>query len=76
VKEQLGYEGDLGNPLSWERTVAKFHWLSEAFADADLRGQIIQVVDELDARPISDLIALLAKVQHEATFTTTHPGIQ
>ena len=76
VKEQLGYEGGLGNSLSWERTIEKFHWLSEAFADAELRGQIVAVVDELDARPISDLTALLAKVRPEATFTATHPGIQ
>jgi len=76
VKEQLGYEGGLGNPLSWERTIEKFHWLSEAFADAELRGQIIQTVDELDARPISELTMLLAKARPEATFAATHPGIQ
>src|SRR5216684_4628956 len=76
VKEQLGYEGGLDNPVSWERTIEKFHWLSEAFADAELRGRIIQVVEELGARPISDLTMLLAKVRPDATFTVTHPGIQ
>jgi 2-methylcitrate dehydratase len=28
VKEQNGYEGGVTNPMSWERTVEKFHWLS------------------------------------------------
>jgi len=30
VKEQHGYEGGLNRPMSWKRTVEKFHWLSEA----------------------------------------------
>jgi hypothetical protein len=29
VKEQNGYEGGLTNPMSWERTVEKFHWLTD-----------------------------------------------
>jgi 2-methylcitrate dehydratase len=37
VKEQSGYEGDLTNPLSCDRTVEKFHRLTEAFAEEDLR---------------------------------------
>jgi 2-methylcitrate dehydratase len=72
VKEQHGYEG----PMSWERTVEKFHWLSEAFADEDLRNRLIQVVQQLDARPISDLMDLLAQVRCTAVFPRTHPGIQ
>jgi 2-methylcitrate dehydratase len=76
VKEQNGYEGGLTNPMSWDRTVEKFHWLSEAFADEDLRNRLIQVVQQLDARPISDLMDLLAQVRRTATFPRTHPGIQ
>lgn len=38
VKEHIGYEGGLDNPRSWDRTVEKFHWLSEAFADDNLRN--------------------------------------
>ena len=34
-REQSDYEGGLGNPLSWEREVEKFNWLSEPFADAN-----------------------------------------
>jgi hypothetical protein len=37
VKEHIGYEGGLDNPLSWDSVVEKFHWLSEACADEDLR---------------------------------------
>jgi len=76
VKEQHGYEGGLNNPMSWDRTVEKFHWLSEAFADEDLRNRIIEVVQQLDARPISDLVDLLAQVRCTAVFPRTHPGIQ
>ena len=76
VKEQHGYEGGLNNPMSWDRTVEKFHWLSEAFADEDLRKRLIQVVQQLDARPISDLMDLLAQVRCTAAFPRTHPGIQ
>jgi 2-methylcitrate dehydratase len=76
VKEQHGYEGGLNKPMSWDRTVEKFHWLSEAFADEDLRIRLVQVVQQLDARPISDLMDLLAQVQCTAVFSRTHPGIQ
>lgn len=76
VKEQIGYEGGLSNPLTWDRTVEKFHWLSEPFADEDLRNKLIQVVQQLDTRPVSDLTDLLARVQPVAVFPKTHPGIQ
>src|ERR1700676_210381 len=76
VKDQLGYEGGLANPMTWDRTVEKFHWLSEPFADEDLRGRLIEAVQQLDARPISDLMDLLAQVRPTAVFPATHPGIQ
>jgi 2-methylcitrate dehydratase len=76
AKEQHGYEGGLNNPMSWDRTVEKFHWLSESFADKDLRSRLIHVVQQLDARPISDLTDLLAQVRCTAAFPRTHPGIQ
>jgi len=76
VKEQLGYEGGLTNPMSWERTVEKFQWLSEPFADEDLRGRLIEMVQQLDSRRISDLMDLLAQVRPTAVFPATHPGIQ
>ena len=76
VKEHLGYEGGLDNPMSWDRTVEKFHWLSEAFASEDLRRRIIQVVQQLDSRPLSALMNLLAEVRPTATYPRTHAGIQ
>jgi 2-methylcitrate dehydratase len=75
VKEQLGWEGGLTNPMSWDRTVEKFQWLSEPFADDDLRGRLIETVQQLDARRISDLMDMLAQVRPAAVFPATHPGI-
>jgi 2-methylcitrate dehydratase len=76
VKEQFGYEGGLTNPMSWNRTVEKFHWLAEPFASEELRHKLIQTVQELDARPISELMDLLAQVRTTDSFPKTHRGIQ
>lgn len=76
VKERHGYEGGLTNPMSWERTVEKFHWLTEAFADEELRGRLIGAVEQLDKSGLSDLTELLAAVRPAAVFPTTHRGIQ
>jgi 2-methylcitrate dehydratase len=76
MKEQLGYEGGLANPMSWDRVVEKFHWLSEPFADEDLRGRLIETVQQLDNRRISDLTDLLTQVRPTPVFPSTHPGIQ
>jgi 2-methylcitrate dehydratase len=76
AQEKLGYEGSLANPMSWERVVEKFHWLSEAYADVALRMQIIETVQELDSRSLSDLMRLLAAVRPVATYPAKHPGIQ
>jgi 2-methylcitrate dehydratase len=76
VKEQNGYEGGLTNPMSWERTVEKFHWLAEAFADEDLRSRLIGAVEHLDTSRLSDLMDLLAQVRPTAVYPTAHPGIQ
>lgn len=76
VKEQNGYDGGLTNPMSWERTVEKFHWLAEAFADEELRSRFIWTVQQLDTSELSDLTYLLSQVQPIAVFPNTHPGIQ
>jgi 2-methylcitrate dehydratase len=76
VKEQHGYEGGVANPMSWDRTVEKFHWLSEAFADQDLRSRLIRAVQELDTTPLSDLMDPLAQVRPTAVFATSHLGIR
>jgi 2-methylcitrate dehydratase len=75
VKEHLGYEGGIDQPMSWNRVVEKFHWLSEGFADETLRNKIIQAVEQIDARPISDLMNLLGQVQPSAVFPKTRRGI-
>jgi 2-methylcitrate dehydratase len=61
--------------IPWSRVLEKFHWLSEAFADEDLRSRVIQAVQQLDAR-ISDLMDLVGQVRPSAVFPKTHPGIQ
>jgi len=76
AKEQNGYEGGLTNPMSWERTVEKFHWLAEPFADEELRSRLIGAVEQIDTLAISDLTGLLAQVRPTADFPRTHPGIQ
>jgi 2-methylcitrate dehydratase len=75
-REQLGYEGGLGNPMSWERTVDKFNWLSEPFADAALRHNIVEAVEKIDEQPVADLMGLLGKVNPKAVHPASHPGIQ
>jgi len=47
VKEHIGYEGGLDQPMSWDRVVQKFHWLSEAFAGGDLRSKLIEAVQQM-----------------------------
>jgi 2-methylcitrate dehydratase len=76
MKEQNGYEGGLTNPMSWERTVEKFHWLTEAYADEELRSRLIGAVERLDTLRLSGLTDLLAQVRPSAVFPTTQPGIQ
>lgn len=75
VKEHIGYEGGLDQPMSWDRVVEKFHWLSERFADENLRSKLIGTVQHLDAQPISALIDLLAQVQPTAVHPKTRAGI-
>jgi len=76
VKEQNGYEGGLTNPLTWDRTVEKFHWLAEPFANERLRNEIVGAVQQLDAKPISELIDLLAQVSSTTVIPRTLKGIQ
>ncbi|CAD6533789.1 2-methylcitrate dehydratase 2 [Paraburkholderia hiiakae] len=75
-KEHAGFEGGLDNPFSWLRTVEKFHWLSEQYADEALRGQLIDLVSTLDEHSVAELMQLLTEVSPEAQFPVRHPGIQ
>ena len=56
------FEGAPSRPLTWERTVEKFHWLAEQYADDDLRDAIIDAVEHLSEAPVSNLTQLLTKV--------------
>jgi 2-methylcitrate dehydratase len=76
VKEHLGYQGGIDNPLTWDQVIEKFHWLSEAFADEQLRGRLIDAVDQLDTQPVSHLLGLLAQVRPTPAYARTHRGIQ
>jgi 2-methylcitrate dehydratase len=76
AREQRGYEGGLGRPLSWDRTVEKFNWLSEPFASADLRNAIVETVTRIDESPIDRLMTLLEVVSPKAVFQVSHAGIQ
>ena len=76
VREHLGYEGGIDQPMTWERTVEKFHWLSEASASETLRQEIIEAVKEIDLHPISELVALLGQVRQTEIFPRTHIGLQ
>ena len=71
AKAQLGYEGSLDHPLSWNRTLEKFNWLAEPYADANLRAAIVAVVEDLDRQPLSELMRLLENVQPRAVYPLT-----
>ncbi len=62
-REQSDFEGSPTRPMSWDRVVEKFHWLAEPFADAALRGEIIDAVQRLDEISVAELAALLGAVR-------------
>ena len=76
AEEHVGFEGGLDNPFTWERTVEKFNWLSEQYADKVLRNQIIDLVSTLEQHSIEELMTILVKVSPEPRFPVMHPGIQ
>ena len=76
TKEHIGYEGGLDQPMSWDRVVGRFHWLSELFADGSLPRQLIEAVLQLAGRPILELMHLLTQVRPTAAFPKTRRGIQ
>ena len=68
-REQEDFEGARSRPFTWDRTVEKFHWLAEQYADDGLRGAIVDTVAHLDEVPVSALTGLLAKVSPERRLT-------
>jgi 2-methylcitrate dehydratase len=61
IKEKHDYEGFHTRPLSWPAVDDKFERLSSDFADAALRGEILDAVARLEAIKISDLTTLLER---------------
>jgi 2-methylcitrate dehydratase len=70
-REQSDFEGSPTRPMSWDRVVEKFHWLAEPFADAALRGEILNAVHRLDEITVADLASLLAAVSPDAQRART-----
>jgi 2-methylcitrate dehydratase len=56
--------------------VEKFNWLSEPFADAALRDNIVEAVVKIDERPVADLMGLLDRVNPRAVYQAFSSGIQ
>jgi 2-methylcitrate dehydratase len=75
IREQTDFEGAPTRPLSWDRVVEKFHWLSEPYADAELRDQIVAAVDDIESRPITELTTLLGRVSPTAASDRTRRPI-
>jgi len=63
VKEKHDYEGFRTRPMRWETVVGKFERLSAPYADATLRGRIVDAVARLEAVRTADLMALLGEVR-------------
>lgn len=60
--EKRDYEGFHTRPMRWETVAAKFEGLAAAAADGSLRREIVKAVEEMDDRPVADLVAILARV--------------
>jgi 2-methylcitrate dehydratase len=65
-REQSDFEGSPTKPMSWDRVVEKFHWLSEPFVDPPLGAEIINAVEHLDRISLSELAGLLGAVSPNA----------
>jgi 2-methylcitrate dehydratase len=61
-REQHDFEGAPGRPLTWDRTVEKFHWLAEQYAEQALRDEIVDRVEHLGVEPVSELALFLGDV--------------
>jgi len=63
VKEMQDYEGFHTRPIRWETVVQKFERLSTPYADAALRGEIIEATANLDGITVAELTRPLARVR-------------
>jgi 2-methylcitrate dehydratase len=75
TREQQDFEGAPTRPLTWSRTTEKFHWLTEQYADDDLRDAIVHTVSRLGDEPVSTLTALLTKVSRRPRLPKSRQAI-
>ena len=61
--EKHDYEGFHTNPLSWDRTVIKFHRLCKPYIDPDLELEIIETVRQLELVQVEYLVWLLERIR-------------
>lgn len=66
VIEKRDYEGFQTRPMRWETVAAKFEGLAAPYADGTLRTKIRKAVEELDERPVAELVAVLARAGRRA----------
>jgi 2-methylcitrate dehydratase len=59
------YDGFLTRPMSWEQIAAKFDDLAAPYADPNLRQETITAVESLDSLEVSEMTALLGRVDSE-----------
>ena len=71
IREQDDFEGAASRPLTWDRTVQKFHWLAEQYADDNVRDAIIDTVEHLDSAPVRRLVELLTDIEPRPRFPKT-----
>lgn len=68
-------EGAPQRPLTWTRTVEKFHWLAEPYAAERLRDDIVEATQRLESEPVTALIELLTQVSSTAQTPRTRPPL-
>ena len=62
TKEKRNYEGFHSAPMTWDGIVKKFEQLAEPYTSPQLRREIVGAVWEIEAIPVTDVLALLAKI--------------
>ena len=63
TKDKTDYEGFHANPMRWDTVRAKFDGLCEPYADAVLRDELADAVQDLESVPVDDIAGLLARVE-------------
>jgi 2-methylcitrate dehydratase len=56
------YEGFHTHPMSWQTVSQKFKGLAEPYTTSELRGQIIEIVQDFEQHTVAELMKLLKEV--------------